>query len=114
MDKKKEEMVEKAAEVLSTGAEKLDNVVNKRQDLLGAYSPAVTLGALAILIFAVSKNPGLLVFGALVGSLAFAPKMAKFALAKYKAHQAKKAAEKELAAKVAEAVKNEAKVEEKK
>lgn len=92
MDEKKqkrEELMNKAAEALSEGAKKLDQMVDKRS-ALGELSAPLTLGVIVMLVVALANNTNLLFLGAIGVAVGFAPKILKMILAKKAAMDAKK------------------------
>lgn len=92
MDEKKqkrEELMNKAAEALSEGAKKLDQMVDKRS-ALGELSAPLTLGVIVMLVVALANNTNLLFLGAIGVAFGFAPKILKMILAKKAAMDAKK------------------------
>ena len=79
MDEKKqkrEELMNKAAEALSEGAKKLDQMVDKRS-ALGELSAPLTLGVIVMLVVALANNTNLLFLGAIGVAVGFAPKILK-------------------------------------
>jgi hypothetical protein len=91
---KKAEMINKAAEAMSQGAKKVDELVDKRS-ALGDLSAPITLGVVVMLVVALANNTNLVIYGLLGVAAGLAPKIIKMVMAKKAEMDAKKAAKSE-------------------